>query len=134
MKLHEVRTKYHFNQRTFYKWMSDMDIIYKDTTGYVVGEDALAGMKTLTTEKLNVETGAVELRTQVMIDDEQVELLVALYLDSGYPRLYSSTKQESAQDDVETLKSEINALTDRVMILENQLKIMNIKLKQVLNA
>ncbi|OYQ85669.1 hypothetical protein [Wohlfahrtiimonas chitiniclastica] len=134
MKLHEVRTKYHFNQRTFYKWMSDMDIIYKDTTGYVVGEDALAGMKTLTTEKLNVETGAVELRTQVMIDDEQVELLVALYLDSGYPRLYSSTKQESAQDDVETLKSEINALTDRVMILESQLKIMNIKLKQVLNA
>lgn len=111
-----------------------MDIIYKDTTGYVVGEDALAGMKTLTTEKLNVETGEIEPRTQVMIDDEQVELLVALYLDSGYPRLYSSAKQESVSDDVEALKSEITALTDRVMILENQLKIMNIKLKQVLNA
>ncbi|MBS7819111.1 hypothetical protein J7624_07315 [Wohlfahrtiimonas chitiniclastica] len=132
MKLHEVRTKYHFNQRTFYKWMSDMDIIYKDTTGYVVGEDALAGMKTLTTEKLNVETGAVELRTQVMIDDEQVDLLVALYLDSGYPRLYSSTKQESASDDVEALKSEITALTDRVLMLENQLKLMNARLNQLL--
>lgn len=129
MKLHELKAKHKFNQNTFYKWMRDSNLIKKTELGYIVGDDALAGMQTLVTPMLNKETGELRDSCQVTIDDEQADLLVELYLNSGLPKLYSPAKSDA---DNNFAQEELEELRDRIAILENQVNILTIQLKQLM--
>lgn len=77
MKLRQIQKKYQFNQNTFYKWLNETGLIRKDTSGYVVGPNAILGMKTITSNYIN-ENG--EKTTMVAIEDSQVKCLVDMYL------------------------------------------------------
>ncbi|EOJ52097.1 hypothetical protein EG863_14090 [Enterococcus faecalis] len=89
MKLRQIQKKYQFNQNTFYKWLNETGLIRKDTSGYVVGPNAILGMKTITSNYIN-ENG--EKTTMVAIEDSQVKCLVDMYLSSGYDKIFSKSK------------------------------------------
>ncbi len=130
MKLHEIRSHYQLNQKTFYQWLRDTKMIKKGEKGYVVGENALRGMDNLYTEHNNSRTGRIETTSQVIIADEEVNHLVSLYLKSGQPNLYSRAK--ITEPAVAPENKVIEELQDRVTILENQVNILNIQLKRLM--
>ncbi|EME8099822.1 hypothetical protein M3995_002642, partial [Enterococcus faecium] len=69
MNLSQIKKKYHFRQTTFYKWLNDTGLIKKESSGYVVGPNAIPGMKTKCSGYIN-EDG--EPATVVSIENNQV--------------------------------------------------------------
>lgn len=118
MKLIDVKRKYGLNQNTFYGWLRENQLIVKEITGYVVGPNALEGMETSTSKRVN-EDGEVLITTQVTIDNQRVPQLLERYESSGLPKLYSQQKQNNEQE-----KASINEVAKRLTILEKQVYIL----------
>lgn len=128
MKLIEIKREYELNQKTFYGWLKENQMIVKEMTGYVIGPNALEGMETKTNRRVT-EDGEVLITTQVMIDNQKIPQLIEQYEKSGLPRLFSShshkngTKRNSNNESVEHLEKRIEILEKQVYILTEQLSI-----------
>lgn len=112
MKLFAVKTKYGFNQHTFYEWLREQEIIEKSESGYKIGKRALSGMKE--SETIVLEGTEAITRTVVSIPNAKVEELVSRYENSGKDKLYSD---KHYSDD---LVDKVESLFRRVEILENR--------------
>ncbi|MBU5359672.1 MAG: hypothetical protein ACLTXM_19245 [Enterococcus sp.] len=117
MKLIEVKRVYELNQNTFYRWLRESKIIIKELTGYVIGPNALDGMKTITDRRIT-EDGEILVSTQVGIDNQNIPQLLERYESSGLSKLYSTRGQR------ERKRQSSRELEKRVEILENQLAIL----------
>ncbi|WP_086350102.1 hypothetical protein [Candidatus Enterococcus clewellii] len=119
MKLNEIRESYGFNQRTFYNWMKDQQLIEKTDNGYIIGSNALEGMNTEDTAYFGPDGKP---KTMVTVTSEIADDIVKMYVGSGLDRLYSTTKRKGGQSKAEPfLMEEIERTKIRVDILENQL-------------
>lgn len=114
MKLYGIKTKYAFNQKTFYSWLRDNQMIEKSETGYVVGPQKMDGMHTIVSER--VQDGKVISITQVALEEDQIPQLVKMYENSGLPNLYSERQK------VEELDRKIFELSEKVSELEIELQ------------
>lgn len=119
MKLNEIRESYGFNQRTFYNWMKDQQLIEKTENGYIIGTNALEGMSTENTTYFGPDGKP---KTVVTVTSDTADDIVKMYVSSGLDRLYSTTKRKGGQSKSETLlMEEVERTKIRVDILENQL-------------
>lgn len=122
MNLSQIKKKYHFRQTTFYKWLNDTGLIKKESSGYVVGPNAIPGMKTKCSGYIN-EDG--EPATVVSIENNQVSRLVDMYLTSGYDKLYSDNYLNNNNTDKKKLSKEESKLIINLLIEEMKQRIQN---------
>ncbi|MEQ6207384.1 hypothetical protein [Enterococcus mundtii] len=120
MKLSQIRKEYHFRQTTFYKWLNDTGLIKKESSGYVIGPNAITGMETKFSGYIT-EDG--ERATVVSIDNNQVSHLVDMYLSSGYDKLYSDSYLKNTYSDKKTITEEESNLIIGLLLEEMKRKI-----------
>lgn len=120
MKLIEIKREYDLNQNTFYGWLKEQQMITKEMTGYVVGPNAIDGMETSTSRRVN-EHGEVLITTQVVIENQKIPQLLEQYEASGFPRLYSAKSNKQRAN--EQFESRITILERQVSILTEQLAV-----------
>ncbi|MFD1465351.1 hypothetical protein ACFQ4L_04495 [Lapidilactobacillus mulanensis] len=123
MKIYALKMKYELHQTTFYGWLRDQGLIVKEQTGYVVGPNGADMMETLTDYFLD-SNGEIAKRTQVGVIQSQVQTLLAMYLDSGLPKLYAPSKKDDKKVQLESLAADLNRVDQRVVILEKQILIL----------
>lgn len=130
MKLHEIKKEYELNQNTFYGWLRENEMIEKTDRGYVVGANALEGMETLETKRVD-ENGEFYVNTQVTMDTMKIPILIELYEQSGLPKLYSGkrTSEILELEHPSNLKIELDKALSRITILENQVLILTKQLE-----
>jgi hypothetical protein len=133
MKLHEIRKEYRLNQRTFYGWLREKGMIEKTDYGYVVGVNALEGMETLKTRRVD-ENGELYENTQVTMDNMKIPTLIELYKQSGLPKLYSEKRKSEALESGEfsNLEVELDKALNRITVLENQVLVLTKQLELVM--
>lgn len=102
MKLIEVKRVYELNQNTFYGWLKENQMIFKEVTGYVVGPKALEGMETKTNRRVN-DDGEVLITTQVIIDNQKIPQLLEQYESSGLGYQGFTQTEERRMNDSELL-------------------------------
>lgn len=120
MKLIEIKREYDLNQNTFYGWLKEQQMITKEMTGYVVGPNAIDGMETSTSRRVN-EHGEVLITTQVVIENQKIPQLLEQYEASGLPRLYSAKSNKQKAN--EQFESRITILERQVSILTEELAV-----------
>ena len=126
MKMIEIKKEYKFNQKTFYQWLRDEGLIELSDHGYIVGPNALPSMENLIYDYYNYGKMS-EGRSQVIIEDSDVPILVEKYIQSGLPNLYTRKKQtefltdqlSDANNQIKFLEGQVSLLTD---LLKNTLK------------
>ncbi|MGX7199021.1 hypothetical protein [Enterococcus nangangensis] len=111
-----------FNQRTFYQWLQDEELIVKSEMGYEIGPRALTGMETFHYNYRGAD-GSQQERTQVRVPQELVAPLADAFQNSGLERLYSPTNvNPNALDSLELLKRQTAKIEGLLLSLQQHLK------------
>ena len=126
MKMIEIKKQYKFNQRTFYHWLRDEGLIELSDHGYIIGPNALPSMENLVYDYY--QYGKIcEGRSQVIIKDSDVPILVEKYIQSGLPNLYTRKRQ------TDFLTEQLSDANNQIKLLEGQVSLLADLLKNTLN-
>lgn len=117
MKLYRVMKEHKLRQTVFYNWLREAGLIQKADTGYVIGENALPGMATITSLEQAPDGSVLREQTQVVIEDEEIPELLALYAKSGLSNLY---QEEDRQVKPDQIKEQLHYLTKLVLAVQEE--------------
>lgn len=117
MKLYRVMKEHKLRQTVFYNWLREAGLIQKADTGYVIGENALSEMATITSLEQAPDGSVLREQTQVVIEDEEIPELLALYAKSGLSNLY---QEEDRQVKPDQIKEQLHYLTKLVLAVQEE--------------